>query len=595
MKYKIIEYSIWIETKNSTLKARTSLTSCNNDVKSLYRSIRLFSFSLTSMANNNDLAQLLFPDITETIDDLFIRYPIRTSSPVTRIAPSPTGFFHIGNLFTAIVNERVAHQDSGVFFRRVEDTDQARRVEGAVEAVLKNMAHLWLAIDEGPLGEDFSDLGNYGPYTQSQRLHLYKVFAKHLVAQWLAYPCWMKSEDMDAIREEQMKTKKVPGIYGSYSLWRNKTVDEYIDQYNTEQDCTLRFRSHGDVKARVVFEDINRGKVSMADNYNDGILLKWWLWLPTYHMAHIVDDTLMRTTHVTRGEERLTSVPFHLQLFQAFDLTPPLYCHLPLILKLEDGKKRKISKRSDPEFNIQYLYEEGYSPEGLIMFVLTLIDSWYEERQKANPDSHYNEYRIDLHRMNSSGALWDTDKLKYINNIYLSKISNEQLYAEVLDWAKNYNPEYAVLLESDQLYATAALSIERHTPLDPKRFNTYADTESQVRFFFDEEYKNLVSDRPSWPEMFTSELVSSFVSEYQDLLDLTMNKEDWFAQLKDMGKKIGFASSNGEFKEGGYIGKIGDLAMWLRIQLSASKQTPDLYSMMQVMGRERVFKRLLRK
>ena len=544
------------------------------------------------MATNNDLANLLFPQVTETIQDLLVRYPQRTTSPVTRIAPSPTWFFHIGNLFTAIVNERFAHQDDGVFFWRVEDTDQARKVEGAVEAVLENMRHLWLAIDEGPLGEDFSDLGAYGPYTQSERLHLYKVFARYLVEQGLAYPCWMKTEDMDAIREEQMKTKKVPGIYGSYSLRRNKTIDEYIEQYNKDQHCTLRFRSHGDIKARVVFEDINRGKVSMADNYNDGVLLKGWLWLPTYHLAHIVDDSLMRTTHVTRGEERLTSVPFHLQLFQAFGLTPPHYCHLPLILKLENGKKRKISKRSDPEFNIQYLYEAWYSPEGLIMFVLTLIDSGYEEWQKANPDSHYTEYRIDLHRMNSSGSLWDTDKLNHINNIYLSKISNEQLFDEVLDWAKNYKVDYARLLQSNPQYATAALGIERHTDLDPKRFNTYADTEKQLRFFFDEEYENLLSDRPSWPEIVTPEFASLFVSEYRKNLDLSMTTQEWFTQLKEIGKTIGFAGSNAEFKEGGYIGKIGDLAMWLRIQLAASKQTPDLYSMMQVMGKERVFKRL---
>ena len=343
---------------------------------------------------------------------------------------------------------------------------------------------------------------------------------------------------MDVIREEQMKTKKVPGIYGNYSLWRNKTIDEYIVQYQQDTNCTLRFRSHGDLKARVVFEDINRGKVSMADNYNDGVILKGGLSLPTYHLAHVVDDFLMRTTHVTRGEEWLTSVPFHLQLFNALGITPPLYCHLPLILKLENGKKRKISKRSDPEFNIQYLYEAGYSPEGLIMFVLTLIDSGYEEWQKTNPDTHYTEYKIDLHRMNSSGSLWDTDKLNHINNIYLSRISHEQLFTEVLDWAKKYNPDYALLLESNPDYATAALSIERHTPLDPKRFNTYADTESQVRFFFDEEYKKLLSDRPSWPDMFTSELVSSFVSEYRNVLDLTITKEDWFAQLKEIGKKL---------------------------------------------------------
>lgn len=246
----------------------------------------------------------------------------------------------------------------------------------------------------------------------------------------------------------------------------------------------------------------------------------------------------MRTTHVTRGEEWLTSVPFHLQLFAAFGITPPAYCHLPLILKLENGKKRKISKRHDPEFNIRYLYEAGYSPEGLTMFVLTLIDSGYEERQKANLEKSYQEYRIDLHRMNSSGALWDTDKLNHINNIHLSKISNDQLFDEVLDWAETYRPEFARLIHTDPSYAKAAMSIERHTDLDPKRFNTYVDVESQVTFFFDIEYKKLLSDKPEVPEMMTSVLVTEFVSIYKEQLDLTVSKEARFTQLKQIGKSL---------------------------------------------------------
>lgn len=359
----------------------------------------------------------------------------------------------------------------------------------------------------------------------------------------------MTSEQMESIREEQMKTKKIPGIYGNYALWRNKTIEEYAEQYQKDQSCTLRFRSHGDLKARVVFEDINRGKVSMADNYNDMVILKGGLHGTTYHLAHIVDDYLMKTTHVTRGEEWLTSVPFHLQLFHACGLTAPAYCHLPLILKLENGKKRKISKRSDPEFNIKYLYEAGYSPEGLIMFVLTLIDSGYEERQKANLDKLYTEYRIDLHRMNSSGALWDTDKLNHINNIYMSKISNQQLFDETLARAKVYNPEFATLIQSHPEYALEAMSIERHTDLDPKRFNTYADVEAQIKFFFDVEYEKLLSDKPVRPDMMTKELAGQFIVEYRKQLDFSLSKEDRFAQLKKIGKTLGFAPSNGEFKE----------------------------------------------
>lgn len=545
--------------------------------------------------SNTELAHILFPKVTDTVADIQARYPARPDGQlVLRMAPSPTGFFHIGNLFTGIVNERIAHQDGGVFFLRIEDTDQARKVEGAVEALVYNMGHLGLTINEWPVWSNLSDVGEYWPYTQSERMYLYQVFAKHLVEQWLAYPCWMTSEQMESIREEQMKLKKAPGIYGNYALWRNKTNQEYADQFAQDKNCTLRFRSHWDISKRVVFDDINRGKVSMMDNPNDMVLLKWWLWLPTYHLAHVVDDHLMRTTHVTRGEEWLTSVPFHLQLFTAFGLTPPHYCHLPLILKLEDGKKRKVSKRHDPEFNIKYLYEQWYSPEWLIMFVLTLIDSGYEEWQKENPDQHYTQYRIDLHRMNSSGSLWDNDKLNHINNIYLSKISNDQLFTETLERAEQYRPDFSTLITSDPEYAKAAMSIERHTELDPKRFNTYADVESQVKFFFDNEFEKLISDKPSRPEMITPDHARQFVSDYSQHLDFSLSKEEWFAQLKEIGAKYGFAPNNAEFKNGWYLGKVGDLAMFLRIQLAASTKTPDLYSMMQVMGTERVTERMKR-
>lgn len=540
----------------------------------------------------SDLANLLFPDVTETIDDLRKKYPARPAwQIVTRVAPSPTGFFHIGNLFTGVVNERFAHQSGGVFFVRIEDTDQARKVEWAVESLLTNLDYLGIAIDEWPLS-DGTEKGLYWPYTQSERMHLYRVFAKYLVQTWQAYPCWMSSEQMESIRDEQMKTKKVPGIYGNYALWRNKTVEEYIAQYERDQNCTLRYRSHGDVRARVVFDDINRGKVSMIDNYNDMVMLKGWLSLPTYHLAHVVDDYLMGTTHVTRGEEWLTSVPLHLQLFKAFDITPPQYCHLPLILKNDNGKKRKVSKRHDPEFNIRYMYEQGYSPVGLVRFVLTLIDSAYEERQKNHPDLDDSEYRIDLDRMGSSGMLRDLDKLSHMNNGYLSALSNQDLYDKTYHRAKNYRYDLATLMESDPAYTLAALSIERHTELDPKRFNTFADVYTQLRFFYDSEYETMWSDRDPYPETIDLVRLQDLVKVYESKFDLTMSKEDRFTQLKEIGKDYGFAPSNADFKWWGYTAKIGDLAMWMRIQLTTQSKTPDLYSMMQVMGKERVMERL---
>lgn len=543
--------------------------------------------------NNTDLANLLFPDVTQTIADLEILYPPRENNQNTvRIAPSPTGFIHFGAIFIATVDYMFAKHNNGIFVMRIEDTDQKRQIENWVNYLIDALKKVNITMSEWPLWYNNSDVGNYGPYIQSHRKGIYRVFAKHLVEQWLAYPCWMTTEQQDSIREEQMKIKKAPGIYGNYALWRNKTLDEYAEQFHNDNNFVLRLRSPGIIGKRIVFEDLNRDKVSMPENNNDIVLLKSTDGLPTYHFAMLVDDHLMRITHVIRGEEWLTSVPLHIQLYEVFWFTPPQRCHLPLILKLDNGKKRKISKRSDPEASIEYLFEQGYAPDGIVSFALSLINSNFEDRIKENPLAHYSEFEMKLDKIWSSGVLFDMDKFNFINNIYLSKISNQQLFDETLAWAKTYRPEFATLIESNPSYALAAMSIERHTDLDPKRFNTYADVESQVRFFFDEEYKKLVADKPSRPEMITPELANQFISIYKSQLDLTIAKEERFAQLKEMGKTIWFAATNGEFKEWWYIGKIWDLAMRLRIQLAASKQTPDLYSMMQVMGKDRVFERL---
>ncbi len=351
----------------------------------------------------------------------------------------------------------------------------------------------------------------------------------------------MSSEQMDGIREEQMKTKKTPGIYGNYALWRNKTVEEYIQQFHKDKNFVIRLRSPGNPTKRIIFEDLNRGKVSMPENNNDVVLLKSTDGLPTYHLAMLVDDHLMRISHVIRGEEWLTSVPLHIQLYEVFGFTPPQRCHLPLILKLDDGKKRKLSKRSDPEASIEYLFEQGYAPDGIVSFALSLINSNFEDWIKANPQSHYSAFEMKLDKIGSSGVLFDMDKFNFVNNIYLSKISNQQLFDETLIRATTYRPDFANLMKSGPEYALAAISIERHTELDPKRFNTYKDVESQVRFFFDGEYTKLLANRPTRPEMITPDLANKFGTEYGQKLDLSLSKEERFIQLKEIGKNYGFA------------------------------------------------------
>lgn len=537
-----------------------------------------------------DIADMIYPDVTQTIADYQQQYPQRPiGQVVSRIAPSPTGFLHIGSLYSAFVAWKFVQQQNGVFFLRIEDTDQKREVSGAIDMILANFRTFGVTIDEGPLGDDNSDIGNYGPYIQSYRRPIYQTFVKHLIAEGKAYPCWMSTEEIDAIRQSQERSKQTPGIYGNYSLWRNKTPDEIAAQLAITPAPVIRLRSHGNLHAKVTFTDGIKGTISMIDNYNDTVLIKSD-GLPTYHLAHLVDDYLMGTTHVIRWEEWLTSVPLHIQLFQAFDFKHPQYCHIAPLLKDDNGKKRKLSKRHDPEANVAYFWEQWFSVEGIIDYMMFLIDSSYEDFLKQSSSASFRDFVIHLDKMNNSGALFDIQKLRFFNTMYLSKISNQDLFNQTLVWAKQYDSVLAGYMETQADYALAALSIERLTEKDPKRYASYADISPNILFFFDDQWEKM--DKPSLPDFMTPDLLQNFVATYITQLDLTVDTQTWFDQLKSIGKEFGFAANNQEFKEGWYIGKIGDLAMFLRVQLCRSTKTPDLYSVMQVMGKDRVVKRL---
>lgn len=543
------------------------------------------------MTTRKDIADMIFPDVKDAISDLEKKFPPRKNPICSRFAPSPTGFLHIGAVFTSFTAWKFCAQQKGAFVLRIEDTDQKREVEWAIDEIINLLKTFTITIDEWPIGKNHADVGNYWPYIQSQRKYFYQVFAKQLIADGKAYPCRMTEEEIEAVRKQQEKNKKTPGIYGNYSIWRQKTPEEVETKLKTDKNFTIRFRSPGDLTKRVVFEDVLRGKIDMMDNYNDIVLLKSD-GLPTYHLAHVVDDHLMRMSHIIRAEERMPSVPLHIQLFTACGLPVPKYCHLAQILKLDDGKKRKLSKRKDPEANVAYFFENGYAVQWILEYLINLIDSSFEDRQKANPDKSYLDFDIKLEDMNKAWALFDLVKLQSVNNGYLSRISTQQLYEESLTRAKTYKPDLSALMLADPAYTQAALGIERHSPKDPKRFTTYADIEHQLRFFFDDERAGLQKTKPALPEMCTAEKMKPFIDEYSKALNLKMSVEDRFAQLKEIGRRYGFAGNNAEFKEWWYIGKIGDLAMFLRIQLCCATQTPDLYSVMQVMGKERVVKRL---
>jgi len=545
------------------------------------------------MTNRAELADLLFPQVKESIDDLLAKYPPRPEGKVLRFAPSPTWYLHFGGLYTSFVGWKYAKQNRGKMLLRIEDTDQKREIEGATQLLITALQKFGIQFDEGPLSLE-QEVGNYGSYVQSQRKSLYEVFAKHLVAQGLAYPCRMSEERLNEIREMQTASKQIPGIYGNYCEWRNKTPDELLEKFNAEDQTfpVLRFRSHGDTTKKIVFQDLIRGEISMIDNYNDIVLIKGD-GLPTYHLAHIVDDTLMRVTTITRGEEWLTSVPLHLQLFGAFNLPAPEYCHLAPICKLDEGKKRKLSKRKDPEANVEFFFEAGYAPQALLEYIMTLADSSYEDWQRANEDQTFLDFQFSLKKMNVSGALFDFVKLQNINNGYLSKLSTAELYEQGLAWAKDYHKELAELMEKYADYTKAALNIERHTEKDPKRFTLYSDIEKNILFFYDEKRTEIKKSKPDFPEQIPLETWKAFAADYAENFSLDGEVTERFDQLKLIGKKYGFAGNNAEFKEWGFVGKVGDLAMFLRIQLCWAKQTPDLFSVMKVMGRERVKERIL--
>ena len=554
-----------------------------------------------------ELANLLFPDVTQTIEDVKKQYPDRPSGhKVTRFAPSPTGFLHIGWIYTAYIAEKFVHQwgQNGVIILRIEDTDQKRESVGAVDLIINWLKIFDISFNEWPLGENNSDVWNYWPYIQSQRKDLYHAFVKHAVAQWFAYPCWMSEDEIEAVRNMQQSAKKIPGIYGQYSKRREASFDAQREMIDTGAPFVIRFKSTAQLGDKVVISDIIKAPVTTQDNMIDMVLLKSTDGLPTYHMAHLVDDYLMGTTHVIRADEWFPSMPFHTQLFKNFGFAVPQYAHISPLLKLdpETNNKRKLSKRKDPEADIQYFFNQWIPTEAILEFLTNIVDPFFEERQKKNIDKTYKDYEFDISHMNPAGALLDMTKLEFVSKEWLARLGKDEFVQKALEWAEKYYQwendkmigwQYLVeLMKKFPEYTFNVLNIERLTEADPKRYRMFADVVDQLPNFYDEVREIAHTTAASLPEACTPERMQPFVAEYEVKLDLTMSKEDWFAQLKEIWASHGFATSNADFKAGWFVGKIGDIAMFLRIKLLCSSTTPDLYESMKVMGKERVVNRL---
>ena len=540
-----------------------------------------------------DLANLIFPDVKE-ISYYEEKYPERNlpeGAIVTRFAPSPTGFVHIGGLYQALVARTVAEQTGGVFFLRVEDTDQKREVENGVTGIVNSLKDFDMAPDEGMIS-DTEEIGNYGPYKQSLRKEIYQAYAKYMLEQGKAYPCFCTTEDGEEMRKKQETAKVRPGYYGVWAKCRNLSVEEMAEKIKAGEPYIIRFKSPGREDRKIKHKDVIKGNVDFPENDQDIVIIKAD-GLPTYHFAHAVDDHLMHTTHVIRSDEWLSSVPLHLQLFHELGFKAPKYAHISPIMKNDNGGKRKLSKRKDPEAAVSYYKEQGVPTDAVKEYLLNIANSTFENWRRANPDKKMEEFDFQLNKMSVSGALFDMVKLLDIGKTVISKMTAEDVYEKALEWAKEYDNELAELLE-DKEYALKIFGIERGNKKPRKDIAKWSDVKENIEYMYDSEfyakeqsypYQQAISDKED-----ISKILDLYIEKYYDEND---DKQTWFDKIKEVAGEMGYAKEVKEFKAnpGMYKAHVGDVSTVLRVALTSRTNTPDMYEIMQVFEKARIAKR----
>lgn len=542
------------------------------------------------MDDNKKLAQLLFPDITKSPDDYEAIYPQRNlaeGARVTRFAPSPTGFLHFGNLFTCLVSYKIAKSTGGLFYVRVEDTDQKRKIDGAIEVMLKGLSVYGIEPDEGVMGEN-TEKGDYGPYYQSARKEIYQTFAKKLVEENLAYPCFCTAEELDEIRAQQ-ENEDIKGYYGKYAKCRNLSYDEIKDKIDAGMTWTLRLKSPGDYSKKCVFDDMIKGKIEMPENVQDIVLLKSD-GIPTYHFASVVDDHLMRTTHIVRGDEWISSCPIHLQLNRVLGFKTPKFVHVAPLMKTEGEGKRKLSKRKDPEAAVTYYSEQGYPKESVNEYLMTLINSNFEDWRKANPNEDIDKFPFNIKKMSVSGALFDIVKLTDVSKNIISKMNCETVYELSYEWAKEFDKELAALYEKDPEYAKAVLNIDRENKKPRKDIAKWSDIPDYISYMYDETFTPCYELTGNA----NAQLAAEALEKYIGVVNLEDDKDSWFARIKALCEPLGCTPNVKEYKQNpeAYKGHVGDISTIIRVALTGRTNTPDLYSITALLGENRVKARL---
>ncbi len=546
------------------------------------------------MVTYKDLAQYIFSDINETIEDLEKLYPPRNlpiGAEVTRFAPSPTGFLHLGSLFMSLIASKVAYDSNGIFYVRLEDTDTKREIEGSGEELIEQLSHFGIIPDEGYLGN--SEKGNYGPYTQSKRAHIYRVCIKYLMEQGRAYPCFCSHEQIEEIRQVQEAMKVIPGYYGEYAMCRNIDPEEALRRIKAGEKYVIRFRSLGNHNNKVTFHDLIRGDISIADNDLDVVIMKSD-GLPTYHFAHACDDHFMRTTTVLRGEEWIASAPIHLELFKALGFNLPNYAHAPVIMKLDNGNKRKLSKRKDPEASVAHFIEQGFPKEALKAYLMSIANSNFEEWTIENKCFDINKFKFSFDKMSLDGVLFDQDKLNYFSKEIIAQFSAEDFYNRLVEWSKDYDKVLYDHIQNNKDYVTKILNIERGGEKARKDFTYYQEVYPIIGFFFNDRYQDIVKDGYCFNENMPKEVIKDVLCDFMKTNDYSLPNDLWFNSVKELGSRHKFADSNKTFKanKDAYLGHVGDVAEMIRISLCGSKNSPNLHSVLQILGKEEVNNRI---
>lgn len=547
-----------------------------------------------------ELSELIYPSLPHTPEDYEKIYPPRDlpeGAMVTRLGPSPTGFIHLGNLYGAFVDERLAHQSGGVFYLRIEDTDDKRYVENAVETIITSLGFFGIRFDEGATLE--GDIGDYGDYTQSRRGEIYQTFAKKLLAEGLAYPCFLSEEEISAVREEQEAKKLSPGIYAGWSKYRDWDSDpalaaEVESKIKAGEPFVIRLRSKGvpnataEETARHTVTDAIRGELSVPDNFLDVVIIKQ-TGIPTYHFAHVVDDHLMRTTHVVRGEEWLPSLPIHIELFEDLGWELPVYCHTAQLMKIgEDGNKRKLSKRKDPELSLDFYRSEGYHPAAVREYLLTILNSNYEEWRIENPEAGADEFRFTTEKMSSSGALFDLDKLNDVSKNTLLHIDARELAEWLKGWSEEFAPEYAYVFR-DMDHLAEILDLGRHDAR-PRADLVYArQIMDFIGYFFDEAFER----EDEYPAEAAAD-AEAILRAYLDSYDHSDDNGQWFDKIREISTELGYAAKPKDYKKNpdDYKGHVGHVSTVIRIALMGRAQSPDVWAIQQIMGEDMVRARI---